>query len=94
MCFLPFDTRGTASQESLWRAVREIPPGETRTYAELAAAAGNPKAVRAAGTACGANQLAVVIPCHRALRTGGGLGGYAYGLERKRALIARERGKY
>lgn len=91
---LPLDTRGTAFQEAVWRALRAIPPGETRTYAELAAAAGNPKAVRAAGTACGANQLAVVIPCHRALRTGGGLGGYAYGLERKRALIARERGEH
>lgn len=90
---LPLDTRGTAFQEAVWRALRAIPPGETRTYAELAAAAGNPKAVRAAGTACGANQLAVVIPCHRALRTGGGLGGYAYGLERKRVLIARERGE-
>lgn len=89
---LPLDVRGTAFQEAVWNALRAIPAGETRTYAELAAAAGNAKAVRAAGTACGANQLAVVIPCHRALRTGGGLGGYAYGLERKRALLARERG--
>lgn len=88
---LPLDVRGTAFQEAIWAALKAIPPGETRTYAELAAAAGNPKAVRAAGTACGANQLAVVIPCHRALRTGGGLGGYAYGLERKTALIERER---
>lgn len=89
---LPLDIRGTAFQQAVWAALRAIPPGETRTYAELAAAAGNPRAVRAAGTACGANQLAVVIPCHRALRTGGGLGGYAYGLDRKRALIGRERG--
>ncbi|PAX08801.1 bifunctional transcriptional activator/DNA repair enzyme AdaA [Sphingomonas lenta] len=88
---LPLDVRGTAFQEAVWAALKAIPPGETRTYAELAAAAGNPSAVRAAGTACGANQLAVVIPCHRALRTGGGLGGYAYGLERKRALLDRER---
>lgn len=88
---LPLDVRGTAFQEAVWAALRAIPPGETRTYAELAAAAGSADAVRAAGTACGANQLAVVIPCHRALRTGGGLGGYAYGLERKRALLARER---
>ncbi|HEX8388164.1 MAG TPA: bifunctional DNA-binding transcriptional regulator/O6-methylguanine-DNA methyltransferase Ada [Sphingomonas sp.] len=89
---LPLDVRGTAFQEAVWRALRAIPPGETRTYAELAAKAGNPRAVRAAGTACGANQLAVVIPCHRALRTGGGMGGYAYGLDRKRALLDRERG--
>lgn len=88
---LPLDVRGTAFQEAVWRALRAIPAGETRTYADLAADAGNPRAVRAAGTACGANQLAVVIPCHRALRTGGGLGGYAYGLDRKRALLERER---
>lgn len=87
---LPVDVRGTAFQEAVWRALRAIPPGETRTYAELAAAAGNPRAVRAAGTACGANHLAVVVPCHRAKRTDGSLGGYAYGLDRKRALLGRE----
>ena len=87
---LPLDVRGTAFQEAVWRALKAIPPGETRTYAELAALAGRPDAVRAAGTACGANPLAVVVPCHRAKRGDGTLGGYAYGLERKRDLLARE----
>jgi AraC family transcriptional regulator, regulatory protein of adaptative response / methylated-DNA-[protein]-cysteine methyltransferase len=87
---LPLDVRGTAFQEAVWRELARIPAGETRTYSELAAAAGNPRAVRAAGTACGANHLAVVVPCHRAQRTDGSLGGYAYGLERKRALLERE----
>ncbi|HEX8383746.1 MAG TPA: methylated-DNA--[protein]-cysteine S-methyltransferase [Sphingomonas sp.] len=89
---LPLDVRGTAFQEAVWAALKAIPPGETRTYGELAAAAGNPGAVRAAGSACGANPIAVVVPCHRVLRSGGGLGGYAWGLERKRALGERERG--
>ncbi|WP_375428569.1 bifunctional transcriptional activator/DNA repair enzyme AdaA [uncultured Sphingomonas sp.] len=89
---LPLDVRGTAFQEAVWAALRAIPPGETRTYAELAAAAGNRQAVRAAGSACGANPLAVVVPCHRVLRTDGGPGGYAWGVERKQALIERERG--
>lgn len=89
---LPLDVRGTAFQEAVWAALRAIPPGETRTYAELAAAAGAPRAVRAAGAACGANPLAVVVPCHRVLRTGGAPGGYAWGVERKRALLERERG--
>ena len=88
---LPLDLRGTAFQEAVWAALRAIPAGETRTYAQLAAAAGNPGATRAAGSACGANPVAVLVPCHRALRSGGGLGGYAYGLERKRALLDRER---
>ena len=87
---LPLDVRGTAFQEAVWQALARIPAGETRTYAELAAAAGNPRAVRAAGSACGANHLAVLVPCHRAQRTDGSLGGYAYGLERKRALLDRE----
>jgi AraC family transcriptional regulator, regulatory protein of adaptative response / methylated-DNA-[protein]-cysteine methyltransferase len=87
---LPLDVRGTAFQEAVWRALKAIPAGETRTYAELAALAGRPEAVRAAGTACGANPLAVVVPCHRAKRTDGTLGGYAYGLERKAALLTRE----
>ncbi len=87
---LPLDIRGTAFQEAVWQALRDIPPGETRTYSELAAIAGNAKAVRAAGSACGANPVAIVIPCHRAQRTDGTLGGYAYGLGRKRALLTRE----
>lgn len=87
---LPLDVRGTAFQEAIWQALREIPLGETRSYAELAAAAGNPKAVRAAGTACGANPVSIVVPCHRAQRSDGTLGGYAYGIDRKVALRDRE----
>lgn len=87
---LPLDVRGTAFQEAVWQALRSIPAGETRTYSELAAEAGNPRAVRAAGTACGANHLAVVIPCHRAQRSDGTMGGYAYGVDRKVELRKRE----
>ncbi len=87
---IPLDVRGTAFQEACWAALRAIPPGETRTYADIAAAAGNARAVRAAGTANGANNVAVLIPCHRVIRSDGGLGGYAYGLDRKRALLDRE----
>ena len=87
---LPLDVRGTAFQEKVWQALRDIPAGETLSYAQLAAAIGSPAAVRAVGSACGANAVAVAIPCHRALRTDGSLGGYAYGLERKRALLDRE----
>ena len=87
---IPLDVKGTAFQEAVWRELRRIPPGETRTYAELAAAAGNPRAVRAAGSANGANNVAVLIPCHRVIRTGGHLGGYAYGPEIKRKLLAKE----
>lgn len=88
---LPLDVRGTAFQQAVWQALRAIPPGETRTYAQIAVSTGRPNAVRAAGTACGDNALAVLIPCHRVLRSDGGLGGYAYGLERKKALLDRER---
>ncbi len=87
---IPLDVKGTAFQEAVWRELRRIPPGETRSYAQIAAAAGNPKAVRAAGSANGANNVAVLIPCHRVVRTGGGLGGYAYGLEIKRRLLEKE----
>ena len=87
---LPIDVRGTAFQEAVWQALKTIPAGETRSYAELAALSGTPGAVRAAGTACGSNPLAVVVPCHRVRRSDGGLGGYAYGVERKRALLTRE----
>jgi AraC family transcriptional regulator of adaptative response/methylated-DNA-[protein]-cysteine methyltransferase len=87
---LPLDVRGTAFREAIWQQLRRIPPGETRSYADLAAAAGNPGAVRAAGSACGANPLAVVIPCHRVQRGDGAMGGYAWGIERKRALRERE----
>lgn len=89
---LPLDICGTAFQQAVWAALRAIPAGETRSYGEIAAAIGRPGAVRAAGTACGDNGLAVLIPCHRVLRSDGSLGGYAYGLERKKALLEREGG--
>ena len=88
---LPLDVRGTAFQERVWQALKAIPAGETRTYAELAAAAGSPGAVRAAGTACGANPVAVLVPCHRITRRDGSVGGYAHGTARKVALLAREK---
>ncbi|NCP19968.1 MAG: methylated-DNA--[protein]-cysteine S-methyltransferase [Erythrobacter sp.] len=87
---IPLDVAGTAFQEACWRALREIPPGETRSYSELAAAAGNPKAVRAAGSANGANNVAVLIPCHRVIRSDGSTGGYAYGTAIKEELLRRE----
>ena len=87
---IPLDVKGTAFQEAVWRELRKIPLGETRTYAELAAAVGKPKAVRAAGSANGSNHVSVLIPCHRVIRTGGGLGGYAWGLEIKRKLLEKE----
>ena len=87
---LPLDVRGTAFQEAVWRELARVPPGESVSYAALAARAGNPAAVRAVGTACGANHVAVLIPCHRARRGDGSPGGYAYGLDRKAKLVARE----
>ncbi len=88
---LPLDLGGTAFQRAVWAELQRIPAGETRTYADIAAAVGKPKAVRAAGSANGANNVAVLIPCHRVIRTDGSLGGYAYGLERKQALLDKER---
>jgi AraC family transcriptional regulator of adaptative response/methylated-DNA-[protein]-cysteine methyltransferase len=87
---LPIDVAGTAFQEAVWRELRKIPPGETRSYADIAVAIGQPKAVRAVGTANGDNHVAVLIPCHRVIRSDGSLGGYAGGLERKRKLLAAE----
>jgi len=87
---LPLDIRGTVFQQRVWAELRQIPRGETRTYKEIAAAIGAPKAVRAVGSACGANPVALVIPCHRALRTDGGLGGYAWGVKRKSTLLKLE----
>lgn len=87
---IPLDVQGTAFQEAVWRELRRIPPGETRSYAQIAAAVGNPGAVRAAGSANGANNVAVLIPCHRVVRSDGSLGGYAYGLDIKRELLVRE----
>lgn len=87
---LPLDVRGTAFQEAVWRELSRIPPGESLSYAALAARAGKPGAARAAGTACGANPVAVLIPCHRARRGDGSMGGYAWGLETKAAILERE----
>jgi AraC family transcriptional regulator of adaptative response/methylated-DNA-[protein]-cysteine methyltransferase len=87
---LPLDLRGTVFQRRVWRALRKIPPGATASYSEVAARIGAPKAVRAVAQACAANPLAVAIPCHRIVRRDGGLSGYRWGEERKRALLARE----
>lgn len=91
MADIPLDVQGTAFQEKVWQALRAIPAGETRTYAQIAAAAGTPKAVRAAGSANGANPVAVLVPCHRVIRTDGSLGGYAYGTAIKQELLRREK---
>jgi len=87
---LPLDIRGTAFQQRVWEALRRLKPGETASYAEIADRIGAPKAVRAVAQACAANKLAVAIPCHRVVRTDGTLSGYAWGVERKRALLDRE----
>ncbi|SMH61962.1 bifunctional DNA-binding transcriptional regulator/O6-methylguanine-DNA methyltransferase Ada [Azospirillum agricola] len=87
---LPLDVRGTAFQQRVWQALRAIPAGETVSYAELARAIGAPTSVRAVASACGANPLAVAIPCHRVVRTDGTLSGYRWGVERKRVLLDRE----
>ena len=87
---LPLDVRGTAFQQRVWRALQEIPVGATVTYAELAQRIGSSKFVRAVAGACAANKLAVAIPCHRVIRTDGSVSGYAWGVERKRALLDRE----
>jgi AraC family transcriptional regulator of adaptative response/methylated-DNA-[protein]-cysteine methyltransferase len=87
---LPIDVAGTAFQEAVWRELRKIPPGETRSYAQIAAAIGAPKAVRAVGTANGDNHVSVLIPCHRVIRSDGSLGGYGGGIERKKKLLAAE----
>lgn len=89
---LPFDVRATSFQHRVWEALREIPRGETRTYSQIAQTIGAPKAVRAVGAACGANPLAIVVPCHRAVGSDGRLTGYRWGLERKRRLLEIERG--
>jgi AraC family transcriptional regulator of adaptative response/methylated-DNA-[protein]-cysteine methyltransferase len=87
---LPLDVRGTAFQERVWQALREIPVGSTASYADIALRIGSPKAVRAVAQACGANSLAVAIPCHRVVRSDGNLSGYRWGVERKRQLLDRE----
>ena len=89
---LPLDVRGSAFQQRVWQALQAIPPGQTASYAEVAARLGTPSAVRAVAQACAANPLAVAIPCHRVVRSDGALSGYRWGVERKRALLAREAG--
>lgn len=87
---LPLDIRATAFQQRVWAELSRIPRGETRSYGEIAAAIGQPGAAQAVGQACGSNPVALAIPCHRALRNDGKLGGYAWGIERKQALISAE----
>ncbi len=88
---LPVDQDGTEFQLKIWAALRRIPAGTTISYAELAREAGNAGAVRAAGSACGRNTVAPIVPCHRVISSGGGLGGYGYGLDAKRWLLNHER---
>ena len=87
---LPLDVRGTAFQQRVWQALREIPAGSTVSYSDVAQRIGSPKSARAVAQACAANALAVAIPCHRVVRNDGGLSGYRWGVERKRALLERE----
>ena len=87
----PMDIRGTAFQFAVWEQLRTIPAGQTRSYSEIARRIGRPRAIRAVGTANGANPVSVLIPCHRAIRASGHLGGYRWGLERKRLLLEMER---
>jgi len=84
------DTRGTDFQQRVWRALREIPVGATASYTDIASRVGAPRSVRAVAQACAANSIAVAIPCHRVVRSDGSLSGYRWGVERKRALLARE----
>jgi AraC family transcriptional regulator of adaptative response/methylated-DNA-[protein]-cysteine methyltransferase len=88
---LPLDVRATAFQRRVWEALRAIPAGEVRTYGQIAAAIGQPEAVRAVGRACGANPVALAIPCHRVVAADGTLGGYRWGVDRKRRLLQAER---
>jgi AraC family transcriptional regulator of adaptative response/methylated-DNA-[protein]-cysteine methyltransferase len=87
---LPLDIRGTVFQQQVWQALQKIPAGETRSYAEIAEAVGSPKAVRAVAGACAANAIAVIIPCHRVVRSDGNLSGYRWGIERKQKLLQQE----
>jgi len=84
------DMSGTEFQRTVWTALRRVPSGTTVTYAELAREIGAPSAYRAVANACGDNRIAVLVPCHRVVRTDGGMGGYKWGVERKRRLLERE----
>jgi len=88
---VPLDVRATAFRIRVWEALRRIPRGETRSYSDIAREVGSPRAARAVGTACKENPVPIIVPCHRVVREDGTLGGYALGLDRKRALLARER---
>jgi AraC family transcriptional regulator, regulatory protein of adaptative response / methylated-DNA-[protein]-cysteine methyltransferase len=90
---LPLDVRGSAFQQRVWQALRTIPVGVRLSYSELAQRIGQPKAVRAVASACAANNIAVAIPCHRIVRGDGSLSGYAWGVQRKQQLLAREQGQ-
>jgi len=91
---LPLDVRGTAFQQRVWQALREIPPGTTVSYTEVANKIGSPQSVRAVATACAANAIAIAIPCHRVVRSDGSISGYRWGVERKRELLKRESGTH
>lgn len=84
------DMKGTPFQQKVWQALKKIPYGSTKTYSEIAKQMGSPRAVRAVANACGANPIAIIIPCHRVVRTDGSLSGYRWGVERKRALLEME----
>jgi len=90
VCPLALDSAGSYFQQQVWRALREIAPGTTKSYQEIAQHIGNPKAVRAVAAACARNRLAILIPCHRVIRGDGKLAGYRWGIERKRKLLAHE----
>jgi AraC family transcriptional regulator of adaptative response/methylated-DNA-[protein]-cysteine methyltransferase len=90
---IPVDPKGTDFQKSVWRALREIPVGVTVTYSELAHRIGRPESVRAVAAACGANPIAVIVPCHRVIGKNGSLTGYAWGIEKKRMLLEREKAR-
>ncbi|MDZ8186869.1 MAG: methylated-DNA--[protein]-cysteine S-methyltransferase [Nostoc sp. ChiSLP02] len=87
---LPLDVRGTAFQKQVWQALQKIPYGQTRTYTDIAREIAKPQAFRAVANACGANPVALIVPCHRVLRSDGSLGGYRWGIERKQKLITQE----
>lgn len=87
---LPLDLRGTPFQRAVWAALRQIPPGRTETYAEVATRIGHPRAARAVARACAANPVALAVPCHRVVPASGGSGGWRWGADRKRALLAKE----
>ena len=90
---LPLDVRGTVFQRRVWKALQEIPIGSTLSYSEVAVKVGAPQGARAVAQACAANRLAIAIPCHRVVRNDGGLSGYRWGVERKKALLEREASK-